>query len=72
MHRQEEVLLVVEQRDEAVLEVELAGYLVDGIDLDGPDADVLGNVSNPTKGVDKKVFSQSPALDSFVHRQMPE
>jgi hypothetical protein len=41
------VVRVIEQWHEAELSIETAGVVVDGINLDSPDADVFGEVLNP-------------------------
>ncbi len=53
------MLGIVPQRDKPVLDVEPAGGLINGIDLNGPDADVLGDVRGSAQSVDQKVFSHA-------------
>ena len=60
MHRKEKMLGIVPQRDKPVLDVEPAGGLINGIDLNSPDADVLGDVRGSAQSVDQKVFSILP------------
>lgn len=41
VHLQKQVMRIVHQRPEPVLQVELAGGLINGVHLDGPNADLL-------------------------------
>jgi hypothetical protein len=59
-YRQEEVVRVVEQGNEAEPQVELAGRIIDRFDLYGPNADVLGEVLGSPQGVDEEIVQSSP------------
>jgi hypothetical protein len=66
-HRQEEVTRIVEQGYEAKLDIEAAGRVIDGVDFDRPDAGLVGQELDTSKGIEQAEGTQATALSAAIH-----
>src|SRR5260370_23548204 len=67
-----EVEFVVQKRREAVLEIEGLRRGVEGIDLDGKNAEVRGKSQAPLQRVHQEDLAQAPALTALIDREPAE
>ena len=63
------MLRIVEQRYEAILQVEVPGRFVDGVDLDGPHANMIRDMAHSTQRVDQQKLPEALALNGPVYGQ---